>query len=90
MGLDNERQLKLGEVKMIRSNNGKTLEEAELLFSATTIAKFAVNRETNKLDFTIDNTDFKYQDLQCSLDKESIRNIYIVFRDLYNELESEE
>lgn len=90
MALDNERQLKLGEVKTVRSNSGKTLEEAELLFSSTTIAKFTVNRETNKLDFVIDNTDFKYQDLQCSLDKESIRNIYIVFRDLYNELESEE
>lgn len=90
--IDNERQLKLGEVKTIRSNNGKQLEEAELLFSSTTIAKFVVDRETNKLNFQIDNTDFKYQDLECSLDKNTIRNIYIVFRDLYNELtdESEE
>ena len=40
--IDNERQLKLGEVKTIRSNNGKQLEEAELLFSNTTIAKFVV------------------------------------------------
>lgn len=84
--IDNERQLKLGEVKTIHSNNGKQLEEAELLFSSTTIAKFVVDRETNKLNFQIDNTDFKYQDLECSLDKSTIRNIYIVFRDLYNEL----
>lgn len=87
--IDNERQLKLGEVKTIRSNNGKQLEEAELLFSNTTIAKFAVNRETNKLEFLIDNTDFKYQDLECSLDKSTIRNIYTIFRELYNELNDE-
>ena len=92
VGIDNERQLKLGEVKTIRSNNGRQLEEVELLFSNTTIAKFVVNRDTNRLNFQIDNTDFKYQDLECSLDKSTIRNIYIIFRDLYNELtdESEE
>ena len=90
--IDNERQLKLGEVKTIRSNNGRQLEEVELLFSNTTIARFVVNRDTNRLNFQIDNTDFKYQDLECSLDKSTIRNIYTVFRDLYNELtdESEE
>lgn len=87
--IDNERQLKLGEIKSIRSNNGKQLEEVELLFSPTTVAKFIVNRETNKLDFLIDNTDFKYQDLECSLDKNTIRNIYVSFRDLYNELSDE-
>lgn len=89
MSLDTERQLKLGEVKTIRSNNGKNLEEVELLFSSTTVAKFAVNRDTNKLEFLIDNTDFKYQDLECSLDKNTIRNIYTIFRELYNELNDE-
>ena len=87
--IDNERQLKLGEVKTIRSNNGKQLEEAELLFSNTTIEKFVVDRDANRLNFLIDNTDFKYQDLECSLDKSTIRNIYTVFRDLYNELTDE-
>ena len=87
--IDNERQLKLGEVKTIRSNNGKQLEEAELLFCNTTIAKFVVDRDANTLNFLIDNTDFKYQDLECSLDKSTIRNIYIIFRDLYNELTDE-
>lgn len=87
--IDNERRLKLGEIKTIRSNNGKQLEEAELLFSDNTIAKFVVNRDINKLNFIIDNTDFKYQDLECTLDKSTIRNIYIIFRDLYNELTNE-
>ena len=87
--LDMNRPLKMGEIKSIRSNGGETLEELELLFSPTTIAKFSVNRETNKIDFLIDNTNFKYQDLQCSLTKSSIRDIYINFRDLYNELTDE-
>jgi len=38
----------------------------------------------------MDNTDFKYQDLNCALSKKVIRDIYIIFRDLYNELEYEE
>lgn len=87
--LDMDRPLKMGEVKSIRSNGGETLEELELLFSPTTITKFSVNRKTNRIDFLIDNTDFKYQDLQCSLTKSAIRDIYISFRDLYNELKDE-
>ena len=38
----------------------------------------------------MDNTDFKYQDLNCALSKNVIRDIYMIFRDLYNELEDEE
>lgn len=87
---DVDRPLKLGEVKTIRSNGGKKLEHVELLFSTTTIAQFNVNRITNKIDLLMDNTDFKYQDLNCALSKKVIRDIYIIFRDLYNELEDEE
>lgn len=87
---DIDRTLKLGEVRTIRSNGGRKLEQAELLFSSTTIAQFNVNRTTNKVDLLMDNTDFKYQDLNCALSKRVIRDIYIIFRDLYNELEDEE
>lgn len=87
---DIDRTLKLGEVRTVRSNGGRKLEQAELLFSSATIAQFNVNRTTNKVDLLIDNTDFKYQDLNCALSKRVIRDIYIIFRDLYNELEDEE
>ena len=73
----------------MRRNNGKTLEQSELLFSPTIIAKFIVNRETNKIDFTIDNTDLKYQDLQCSLSKNTLKDIFTSIRELYLELEEE-
>lgn len=87
--IDNERELKLGEVRSVRSDGGKQLEQVELLFSPTIITKFVVNRETNRIDFLIDDTNYKYQDLQCSLEKSTIRDIYINFRDLYNELSDE-
>lgn len=90
--LKDEKPLKMGEIRSIRSNGGTTLNYLELLFSPTTIAKFSVNRETNKIDFMIDHTDLKYQDLTCALTKDVIRDLYINIRDLYNELydESEE
>lgn len=87
---DIDRPLKLGEVRTIRSNGGRKLEQAELLFSPVTIAQFNVNRVTNRIDLLMDNTDFKYQDLNCALSKKVIKDIYIIFRDLYNELEDEE
>lgn len=87
---DIDRPLQMGEIKSIRSNGGSTLNMLELLFSPTTIAKFEVNRNTNKVDFLIDNVDLKYQDLSCSLSKDVLRNLYIYIRELYNQLESVE
>ena len=42
---DIDRTLKLGEVRTIRSNGGRKLEQAELLFSSATIAQFNVNNK---------------------------------------------
>ncbi len=86
---DIDRPLKMGEIKSIRSNGGTTLNMLELLFSPTTIAKFEVNRDTNKVDFLIDNISLKYQDLNCSLSKDVLRDLYIYIRELYNQLENE-
>lgn len=91
MGIyDIDRPLQMGEIKSIRSNGGSTLNMLELLFSPTTLATFTVNRKTNKVDFVIDNTDLKYQDLSCSLDKKTLKDLYTNARDLYNELKDEE
>lgn len=87
---DIDRPLKMGEIRSIRSNGGTTLNMLELLFSPTTIAKFEVNRNTNKVEFLIDNVDLKYQDLSCSLSKDVLRDLYIYIRDLYNELKNDE
>lgn len=87
---DIDRPLKMGEIKSIRSNGGSTLNSLELLFSPTTIAKFEVNRKTNKIDFLIDNVDLKYQDLSCSLSKDVLRNLYIFIRELHNQLKDDE
>lgn len=87
---DIDKPLKMGEIKSIRSNGGLTLNSLELLFSPTTIAKFEVNRNTNKIDFLIDNIDLKYQDLSCSIDKRTLRDLYIFIRELYGELYDEE
>lgn len=84
------RPLKMGEIRSIRSNGGSSLNSLELLFSPTTIAKFEVNRNTNQVDFLIDNIDFKYQDLSCPLTKNVLRDLYINIRELYNQLNDEE
>lgn len=86
---DIDRPLKMGEIRSIRSDGGATLNNLELLFSPTTIAKFEVNRQTNKVDFLIDNTSLKYQDLGCSLSKNVLRDLYTNIRDLYNQLNDE-
>lgn len=88
--LDIDKPLEMGEIKSIRGDGGATLKRLELLFSPTTIAKFNVNKKTNRIDFLIDNVDLKYQDLQCPLSKEVLKSLYVYIRELYNQLEDEE
>lgn len=84
-----ENQLELGQVKTIRSSGGTKLDYVELLFNENTQVQFAVNRETNKVEMSMNNTDLKYQDLNCNLDKSTLRDFIMSLKDVYKELESE-
>lgn len=81
-----EKQLQMGQVKTIRSNGGRTIDYTELLFSPNTKAQFSVDRINSRLNFTMNNVDLKYQDLNCSMSKDILRDLIISLKDLYNEL----
>lgn len=75
-------ELQIGQVKMVRSNNGRDVDLLELLFSPKTKASFAFNKENNCIDFIISDTDIKYQELNCQLDLETLNNLIRSLHDI--------
>lgn len=76
--------LKVGQVKRVTSNNGKTIDSITLLLNSNVEVLFAPKGGT--LDFTISNPDVDMSNLDCTIDKETLRNFVIAIKDAYNQI----
>lgn len=83
-----ENPLQMGQVKKIYSNGGEKIDSIELLFSPTVKATFY--KQDNKLKLIISDTQFRLPEVSCLIDKKTVRDLVLAFKDMHNELESEE
>lgn len=83
-----EDQLELGDVKTI--TNGTSVKYVELLFSSTTKAQFAPSTDEKTVDFSVSDNNLELPQLQCAVDKETLRNLIISLKNIYNQLEESE
>lgn len=83
-----EDQLEIGDVKTI--TNGTSVKYVELLFSSTTKAQFAPSEDLKTVQFSVSDNHLELPQLQCSMDKETLRNLIINLKNIYNELEESE
>lgn len=86
-----EEKLKVGQVKRIVSNGGKKIDFIELLLNDNVEVLFSPKESV--LEFTISNPNVDMSNLDCSIDKETLRDFVIAIKDAYNQIitnESEE
>ena len=84
-----QEQLRVGQVKRITSNGGEKIASISLLLNDNVEVLFAPNK--NKLDFTISNPNIDMSNLDCTIDKDILRDFVIAIKDSYNQIvESEE
>ena len=82
-------RLKVGQVKRITSNGGKNIDSIDLLLNDNVEVLFSPNKDV--LDLTISNPNIDMSNLDCSIDKETLRNFVIAIKDVYNQIiESED
>ena len=82
-------KLKVGQVKRVTSNSGKTIDSITLLLNDNVEVLFSPKNDV--LDFTISNPNIDMSNLDCTIDKETLRNFVIAIKDVYNQIiESEE
>ena len=79
-----QERLKVGQVKRVTSNNGNTIDSITLLLNDNVEVLFAPNGD--KLDFTISNPNIDMSNLDCTIDKETLRDLVISFKDAYNQI----
>ena len=86
-----EDQIKIGQVKTITSQGGSFVDFVELLFSETTKAQFAPSDDLHTILFSVMDNNLDLPELQCIMDKNTLRDLIINLKNIYNQLkESEE
>lgn len=84
-----EDQIELGQVKTITSKGGTFVDFVELLFSSTTKAQFAPSEDLKTILFSVMDNNLDLPELQCNMDKETLRNLIMALKSIYNQLNDE-
>jgi len=87
LNLDNF-QLQLGQVRTVSKDSGQTIESVELLLCDQTKAEMMINENLNVMNLIVrDIVLADIPQLQCSVNKETLRNFIIGLTKLYNTLQ---
>lgn len=83
-----ESQLEVGDVKTI--TNGNSVKFVELLFSPTTKIQFAQSDDNKNIILSVSDNQLNLPQLECAVDKSTVRDLIINLKTLYNQLEESE
>ena len=84
LNLDNF-QLELGQVRMITKDSGQTVQSIEILLGYQTKAEMMVNENLNVMNLVVRDTVLAdIPQLQCAVDKETLRNYISGLTKIYN------
>ena len=81
-----DRQLELGDVKVIMRNGGTLIKFVELLFSPTTKAQFALSDDKRTIEILFSDNNFAMPQLHCKINKDILRDLIVNLKNMYNEL----
>lgn len=85
-----DRQLELGQTKVISSNGGRVIDYVELLFSPTTKVQFAPSNNRRTVRLSVSDNTLDLPQLDCLISKEVLRNYILNLKNIYNQLLDEE
>lgn len=86
LNLDNF-QFQLGQIRTVSKDSGQTVESVELLLGDQTKAEMIVDENSNVMNLVVRDTVLAdIPQLQCSVDKETLRNFISGLTKLYNTL----
>ena len=77
--------LKVGQVRKVTSNNGEKIDSITLLLNNNVEILF-VPRNDGTLDFSVSDPRFDTSNLDCSIDKEVLRDLFMAIRDGYKQV----
>lgn len=84
-----ENNLEIGDVLSVTSGNGSTLKTLQMLIGDKTEASMSVDIENNCVVFNVSDTDVELPQLQCNLNKSTIKDLLVGLKTFYNMLKEE-
>ena len=81
--------LKVGQVKRVTSNNGEKIDSITLLLNNNVKILF-VPRDDETLDFSVSDPKFDTTNLDCSIDVDTLRDLFLAIKDAYRQVVSNE
>ena len=81
--------LKVGQVKRVTSNNGEKIDSITLLLNNNVKILF-VPRDNERLDFSVSDPKFDTTNLDCSIDVDTLRDLFLAIKDAYIQVVSNE
>lgn len=85
-----DRQLELGQTKIISSNGGKFIDYVELLFSPTTKVQIAPSEDRKTARLSVGDNTLELPQMDCLITKETLRDYIINLKNIYNQLLDDE
>lgn len=83
-----EFQLQPGQVRMITKDSGQTVQSVEILLGDQTKAEMMINEELNVMNLVVRDTVLSdIPQLQCAVDKETLRDYISGLTKIYNTLQ---
>lgn len=80
-------QLQLGQVRMITKDSGQTVQSIEILLGDQTKAEMMLDEKNNVMNLVVRDTVLAdIPQLQCAINKETLRNFISGLTKLYNNL----
>lgn len=84
-----DKQMEVGDVKTITSQNGAYVKLIELLFSSIAKGKFAPSDDGYGVDFSISDVNLDLPQYQSRLNKYTLYDLIIGLKTLYNQIKDE-
>ena len=84
-----EERLKVGQVRPIKSNNGKKIDSITLLLSNNVEVLF-VPKNNGTLEFTISDPNIDMSNLDCTINEDVLYDLTIQIKNAYNQVVSNE
>lgn len=81
-----DKQLELGQTKIISSNGGRVIDYVELLFSPTTKVQFAPSEDRKTVRLSVSDNTLELPQMDCLITKEVLRDYIINLKNIYNQL----
>lgn len=80
-------QLQIGQVRMITKDSGQTVQSIEILLGDQTKAEMMLDEKNNVMNLVVRDTVLAdIPQLQCAINKETLRNFISGLTKLYNNL----